>query len=205
MIYSNKAFPIYSKAPYNVNGMEVVKVSNQFQPYLTIDILQKLGMPKSIASVALHLLDSKTTFAYLNQHGLEISQFLEWKTKAKQQKVNDAEFLFVPGDTKEEQINHLVKEVFHQTKENADKHVTIVIDVEKVGHTCDEGGLRLFLTNQKDKSRLLFDVKGLSFGWIAERQLINSQCEYGMTLLLIGRDGECMCIPYYVKVEVECF
>ncbi|MDL4839046.1 hypothetical protein [Aquibacillus rhizosphaerae] len=204
MIDSNGAFPIYTSDPYDIKSMELIKVSGAFHPFLTIDVLNRLGAPKSLATIALSILNEQSSFGFISSHSVEIAQFLEWKSKASYVGLNLADTIFVSEQLNEFEINDIITRIFHGSSYRLDKQVTFVIAVNRLGETVRSEGLRLYLKNTNHEESTICDVEGLPFGWIGERQLINDQFNGGITLILVDKKGKTICIPSTAEIEVEC-
>lgn len=187
-----------------MKSIDVQKFSGAFHPFLTIDVLNRLGVPKNLITIALSLLEEDMSFEFVSKNRLQIAHFLESKSKAKQTELRHAGTIFISDQLNELELNKLVSFVFRKGNPSLDKQTTFVISVKRLGANLCSNGLRLFI-NQDKRDGTSYDVEGLSSDWITERQLINKQFTGGITLILIDQFNRYISIPNDAMIEFESF
>lgn len=195
----------YNTNTKHLKSMEVLKYTGAFQPFLTIDVLNRLGAPKNLVTIALSLLDEKMTFGFISKKSNEIAYLLASKSKAKYVELYNADTIFVADELNELEVNEVVTTTFPEEHSLLNKQTTFVIAVKRLGKDLCNKGLRLFIDHQDEQGGIICDVEGLPFGWIAERQLINNQSTNEMSLILIDQYNKYIYIPSHALIEVECF
>ncbi|WP_117149059.1 hypothetical protein [Paraliobacillus zengyii] len=189
----------------DLKSMEILKYTGAFQPFLTIDVLNRLGAPKNLITIALSLLEENMTFEFISKKSNEIANLLESKSKAKYVELYNADTIFVSDGLNAIEINEIITSAFPEERSMLTKQTTFVIAVKRLGKDLCSSGLRLFIDHQDKQDFTICDVEGLPFGWIAERQLINNQFPNEMSLILIDQFNKYIYIPSHALIEVECF
>lgn len=205
MISLKEGYSTYNTNTTHLKSMEVQKYAGAFQPFLTINVLNRLGAPKNLVTIALSLLEESMTFGFISKKSNEIAQLLEYKSKAKYVALYNADTIFVSDQLNELEINEVITTAFPEELSLLNKQTTFVIAVKHLGTDLCSKGLRLFIDHQDQQGSTICDVEGLPFGWIAERQLINNQFTNEMSLILIDQYNKYIYIPSHALIEIECF
>ncbi|MRH44242.1 hypothetical protein GH741_16485 [Aquibacillus halophilus] len=203
MLSLNQAFLINEPRILSCNKLEFIKKVHTFHPHVTIEVLQSLGLSKPLATIALTILNEHSNFACLSSNGLEISQFLEWKTKARIEDLNYAQYILLPEQLQELEIHDTIGRIFPAPNLHPRESVTLILQVDHICKPTDHPGLILYITDEDTESKVICSVRGLKFWWIAERQIINSQYQKGIDMIVVDQQGRYIFIPHTARIEVE--
>ncbi|WP_186578537.1 hypothetical protein [Aquibacillus kalidii] len=185
-----------------IEAIDFSAYEGNFQPFLTIDVLKKFGVPQSLTKMALNILKSSGTFYFLAEKRLEVSQFLEWKSKAKQVDLPAADCIFICKELPQTQIKQIYQEILEK-RFKTNQPINIIIAVKELSESDNHGKLRISIKENNLLSNASCTVSGLQIDWLTEWKLVHNLLPKGSSILLVDRYEQFINISDKAELKLE--
>lgn len=167
------------------------KMNNIGSSSMKIDLSS--GREQVVASFALTLLDGEVSFFVNMDNHLAIEDYIRNNTFSRLTGAEDADYLFLDGKIKDEEIIHLIEKVKKGTLIQPDLSSTLFILVN--GFSADFAGERLTLRGPGIEKQFVCYVNGISSVWWEEREKVNLEYPLGIDIILFTEAGEFLALP----------
>ncbi len=181
---------------------------------IILDAMAKPGIIKTIDGVKINppqgihhassligfaLLNADTCFSSVQLNQKEIAEYLLLNTGAPFVTEASADFIFMDGM----QPAELIASIKFGTLEYPENSATIIIDVEEISDSMNEGSLSLILSGPGIENQHRVFIKGMGEQIISFRSEVNAEYPLGIDMILTDLNNRMICIPRTSKIVQE--
>jgi len=140
------------------------------------------------------LLDGEVTFNIVSKNKEKITNFVNQLTYAKATTIENADFIFILSDARENSLGEAFKKAKLGTLIDPHKSATIIVEVEKLSN---EKKYYLKGPGIEDLHYVSILTKGL---FVDERENKNIEYPLGVDTIFIDREAQIMCLPRTTQI-----
>jgi alpha-D-ribose 1-methylphosphonate 5-triphosphate synthase subunit PhnH len=148
----------------------------------------------SFLLLAMMLLDTEVSFAWVPSSHVIESKRLHQQTYALVSPVNTADYIFISQDATREEIIQAMSVAKIGTLLNPHCSATIILEVEKLAL---EG--KVILSGPGIQDKALVHISSME-DWAEERNIINKRYPMGTDIILIDKQHQIMCLPRTTQI-----
>lgn len=157
----------------------------------------EIGCFSSTLILVLMLFDTEVRFKVFSQRAAEITKFINQLTYAKATEADDADFILLLNDAKEEDMAKALRTAYAGDLLNPHRAATIIVETDFL---CNDNELILTGPGIAGKSYIKVKASGI---WVDIRAEKNFEYPLGIDLIFTDPDHNIICLPRTTQIEKQ--